>query len=342
MNKRLKKLITATLVTAMCITAVGCSSKSNTASNSASSNSEAVAGYPVEVTTYNYAGDEVKTTYDKAPEKVLAVYQGSIETMLELGLEDRLVAAAGLDNELDEKYKKAFEKVEYLTEFTPSKETVTALNPDMILTWGSLFSDDNLGDVNTWIDKGCNTYINTNTRRQEGSSRTIENEMTDILNLGKIFNVEDKAQEIVNNMQSKIDEALKAAKGQDKQNVLMLEFLGDEITNYGENSLGGDMITSLGANLVAKDQSKLGKEDIVSLNPDVIYVVYMPYSGDDPQKVKQENLDKLLKDESFKSLDAVKNGRVVPLMLGDMYASGVRTANGIETISQGLYPSLNK
>ena len=339
MNKRLKKLITATLVTAMCITAVGCSSKSNTASNSASSNSEAVAGYPVEVTTYNYAGDEVKTTYDKAPEKVLAVYQGSIETMLELGLEDRLVAAAGLDNELDEKYKKAFEKVEYLTEFTPSKETVTALNPDMILSWGSIFAEDKLGDVNTWIDKGCNTYINTNTRRKEGEKRTIQNEMTDILNLGKIFNVEDKAQEIVNNMQSKIDEALKAAKENLK---LMLEFLGDEITNYGENSLGGDMVKSLGGNLVAKSQSKLGKEDIVSLNPDVIYVVYMPYSGDDPQKVKQENLDKLLKDESFKSLDAVKNGRVVPLMLGDMYASGVRTANGIETISQGLYPSLNK
>ncbi len=342
MNKRLKKLTTATLVTAMCITAVGCSSKSNTASNSASSNSEAVAGYPVEVTTYNYAGDEVKTTYDKAPEKVLAVYQGSIETMLELGLEDRLVAAAGLDNELDEKYKKAFEKVEYLTEFTPSKETVTALNPDMILSWGSIFAEDKLGDVNTWIDKGCNTYINTNTRRKEGEKRTIQNEMTDILNLGKIFNVEDKAQEIVNNMQSKIDEALKAAKGQDKQNVLMLEFLGDEITNYGENSLGGDMITSLGANLVAKDQSKLGKEDIVSLNPDVIYVVYMPYSGDDPEQVKQDALNKLLEDKAFSSLDAVKNKRIVPIMLGDMYASGVRTINGIETISQGLYPDLNK
>ena len=342
MNKKLKKIITTTFLAAMCITAVGCSSKSNTASNSASSNSEAVAGYPVEVTTYNYAGDEVKTTYDKAPEKVLAVYQGSIETMLELGLEDRLVAAAGLDNELDEKYKKAFEKVEYLTEFTPSKETVTALNPDMILSWGSIFAEDKLGDVNTWIDKGCNTYINTNTRRKEGEKRTIQNEMTDILNLGKIFNVEDKAQEIVNNMQSKIDEALKAAKGQDKQNVLMLEFLGDEITNYGENSLGGDMITSLGANLVAKDQSKLGKEDIVSLNPDVIYVVYMPYSGDDPEQVKQDALNKLLEDKAFSSLDAVKNKRIVPIMLGDMYASGVRTINGIETISQGLYPDLNK
>ncbi|WP_455544158.1 ABC transporter substrate-binding protein [Intestinibacter sp.] len=342
MNKRLKKLIATTLAAVMCIAMVGCSSKSDSSSGSNSSNQEVAKGYPVDITTYNYAGKEVKTTYDKAPEKVLAVYQGSIETMLELGLEDRLVATAGLDNELDDKYKEAFEKVEYLTEFTPSKETVTALNPDMILSWGSIFSENNLGDVNTWIEKGCNTYINTNTRRKEGESRTIQNEMTDILNLGKIFNVEKKAQDIVNNMQSKIDESLEAAKGQEKQNVLMLEFLDNEITNYGAKSLGGDMVTSLGGNLVAKDQSTLGKEDIVSLNPDVIYVVYMPYSGDDPEQVKQENLNKLLKDKAFSSLDAVKNGRIVPIMLGDMYASGVRTINGIETISKGLYPDLNK
>lgn len=102
------------------------------------------------------------------------------------------------------------------------------------------------------------------------------------------------------------------------------------------------MITSLGGNLVAKDQSKLGKEDIVSLNPDVIYVVYMPYSGDDPEQVKQDALNKLLEDKAFSSLDAVKNKRIVPIMLGDMYASGVRTINGIETISAGLYPDLNK
>ncbi|WP_415990274.1 ABC transporter substrate-binding protein [Intestinibacter bartlettii] len=342
MNKKLKKIITTTFLATMCIVMIGCNLKSNSNSATTSLNKEAVEGYPVEITTYNYSGDEVKTTYEKAPEKVLAVYQGSIETMLELGLEDRLVAAAGLDNELDDKYKKAFKNVEYLTEFTPSKETVTALNPDMILSWGSIFAEDKLGDVNTWIDKGCNTYINTNTRRKEGEKRTIQNEMTDILNLGKIFNVEDKSQKIVDNMQSKIDKALKAAEGQEKQNVLMVEFLGDEISNYGANSLGGDMITSLGGNLVAKDQSKLGKEDIVSLNPDVIYVVYMPYSGDDPEQVKQDALDKLLKDKAFNSLDAVKNKRVVPIMLGDMYASGVRTINGIETISAGLYPDLNK
>ena len=46
--------------------------------------------YPLTITTYDYEGNEVETTYEKAPEKVLAVYQGSIETMLALGLEDRL------------------------------------------------------------------------------------------------------------------------------------------------------------------------------------------------------------------------------------------------------------
>ena len=51
-----------------------------------------------------------KTTYEKAPEKVLAVYQGSIETMLALGLEDRLVATAGLDNEVPDELKDAFSK----------------------------------------------------------------------------------------------------------------------------------------------------------------------------------------------------------------------------------------
>ncbi len=117
--------------------------------------------YPLTITTYDYDGNEIETTYEKAPEKVLAVYQGSIETMLSLGLEDRLVATAGLDNEVPDDLKDAFSKTNYLDEFTPSLETVTMLEPDMILSWSSLFSDKNLGNVTDWIDKGCNTYYNS-------------------------------------------------------------------------------------------------------------------------------------------------------------------------------------
>ena len=73
----------------------------------------------------------------------------------------------------------------------------------------------------------------------------------------------------------------------------------------------------------------------------MIFVVYMPYTGDDPETVKQENLDKILEDEALSSLSAVQNGRVVPIMLSEMYASATRTQDGIETIAKGLYPDLD-
>lgn len=342
MNKRLKKLITATLVTAMCITVVGCSSKSNTASNSASSNSEAVAGYPVEVTTYNYAGDEVKTTYDKAPEKVLAVYQGSIETMLELGLEDRLVAAAGLDNELDEKYKKAFEKVEYLTEFTPSKETVTALNPDMILSWGSIFAEDKLGDVNTWIDKGCNTYINTNTRRKEGEKRTIQNEMTDILNLGKIFNVEDKA----NTLATELSESLKSVEdkvstleGEPLKVLVMTAYNDGSYNVFGANStLQNEILEVLGGTNVNEKGGAQSLENLMSLNPDVILYVY----NNKNLETDSVAVESLYNNSLIQSVPAIENKKVFEVSYTEFMGYGYRTIECIENLAKEMYPELFK
>ena len=46
-------------------------------------------------------------------------------------------------------------------------------------------------------------------------------------------------------------------------------------------------------------------------------------------------------DEALQSLDAVKNGRVYPIMLSEMYASATRTQDGIETFAKGLYPDVN-
>lgn len=339
----MKKIISLITLMLLILNLSGCSKSNN--ENVVDKNQEAVSQnsnqhYPVTITTYDYEGNEIKTTYEKAPEKVLAIYQGSIETMLALGLEDKMVAAAGLDNEVDDSMKEAFEKVEYLTEFTPSKETVTMLQPDMILSWGSIFAEDRLGDVNTWIEKGTNTYINTNTRLN--GDRTLENEYNDILNLGKIFNVEEKAEALVNEMKAEIEKVEEKVKSQEeKTSALVVEFSGDSsISNYGASSLAGNMVQTLGAELASEDGKNLGKEDIISLNPDVIFVVYMPYSGDNPEEVKQTNLNYILKDSAFKNLDAVKNNRVVPIMLGDMYASGVRTKDGIVNFSKGLYPEI--
>ena len=301
--------------------------------------------YPVTITTYGSDGAELETTYEKAPEKVLAVYQGCIETLLELGLEDHIAATAGLDNEVPDHQKAAFSKTNYLEEFTPSLETVTMLEPDMIFSWGSLFKEKTLGDAMGWVEKGTNIYMNSNTRPKSGDlsyDRTLENEYTDILNMGIIFDVQDKAEAIVNDMKDTIEKVKEAASGvENKPTVLILESWDDSYSNYGASSLGGDMVTQLGGVLSSPDGGSLGKEDVVVANPDVLFVVYMPYSGDDPEAVKEEKLSVFLEDEAFQSLDAVKNGRVVPIMLSEMYASATCTKDGIVTFAEGLYPDLD-
>lgn len=294
--------------------------------------------YPVTIKTYGSDGKAIETTYEKAPEKVLAVYQGSIETLLALGLQDHIVAAAGLDNAVPDSMKAAFDSLNYLDEFTPSQETVTMLEPDMILSWGSLFQEKTLGDTMDWINKGTNVYINSNTARND-SPRTLENEYQDILNLGIIFDVQDRAEAIVNKMKSTIADVLaQAGSQQEKPSVMILESNDDTFTNYGADSLGGDMVTQLGAELANPDASEVGKEDIIAADPDVIFVVYMPYSGDDPQTIQDEKLAVFNDDKTFQSLSAVKNGRVVPIMLSEMYAAATRTQDGIETFAKGLYP----
>lgn len=290
--------------------------------------------YPVTITTYDYEGNEIETTYEKAPEKVLCVYQGAIETMIALGLEDHVIASYGLDNPVKTEWEAGFAKMNYNEDvFAPDKETVLMMEPDMIFSWGSLFGEKKLGDVTEWIANGTNTYISTNTRRG-GHDRTLENEYTDLINIGRIFNVEDKAQALVDEMKEEIANALDQTKGQETLRVAIIEFLDDTISNYGASQLGGDMVTQLGAALAEPEASSIGKEDLLGLDPDVIFVVYMART----EGVEEEMRGKLVDDPAFADLSAVRNGRVYTIMLGDMYASTVRSIDGIRTFAAGLYP----
>lgn len=287
--------------------------------------------YPVTITNYNYAGEPVTYTYTQAPQRVVAVYQGSIESMIDLGLEDHVVASYGLDNEVKAEWQEGFAQMNYQADvFAPDKETVTLLQPDLILSWGSLFSEKNLGDTAAWNAKGVGTYMNSNTC--PGGSRTLENEYTDLLNLGKIFDVEDRAE-----MRQEIESTLQAVEGRPAVRTAVVEPIGGTVTNYGANTLAGDMVTQLGGQLVQPEGSEMSKEALVTADPEVIFVVYMAYSGEDPETVMASQLAAITEDPALASLSAVQNGRVYPVMLGDIYAAGPRTVDGIRTIAAGLY-----
>lgn len=301
---------------------------------------ESAARYPVTITNFDSAGNEIQYTYSRAPERVVAVYQGSIETMIALGLEDRVIASYGLDNEVKPEWKAGFAAMNYQENiFAPDKETVTLLQPDMILSWGSLFSAKMLGDVSLWNAKGVATYMNSNTR-PGGYARTLENEYTDILNLGRIFSVQAKAEEIVAEMKNEVAQTVAEAKGKLSVRVAVVEPVGDSISNYGKSTLAGDMISQLGGELANPDGKEMSKEDLLACDPDVIFVVYMAYSGDDPESVVADQINAIIADPALASLSAVRAGKIYPVMLGDIYAAGPRSIDGIRTLAAGMYPEM--
>ena len=290
--------------------------------------------YPLTIKTKGPDGKEYETVYEKQPEKVVAVYQGNVETMLALGLEDKIAAVAGIEQPVLEEYQESFSKLKNLEEFTPSKETITAEEPDMIFSWVSYFEESTLGEPQEWLDQNVNVYINTNTASEKD---TLENEYKDIKNIGKIFQVEEKAEKLVKSMKDKIKKIRKKVeKMETKPSVLILEKGTDGFINYGADSLAGDMVNQIGGTLAQEESRVLTAEEVAEANPDVLFITYTPYLDDDEELIKEEKMDLFLQDDTFAEMKVVKSNRVIPVMLKELFASGVRTADGVETLAEGI------
>lgn len=306
------------------------SSADTTASQESSTVSED-SYYPVTITTYNFKREPIQITFEKAPERVLAVYQSAIENLLALGLGDKIIACSYLDVPVKEEWQEQFSKIKYL-EDAPSKEAVLELNPDFIVSWWSYFGEKTLGDVDYWHSKGIMTYMNLNSGII--ADQTVEGEFEDIRNMGIIFNKQAEAEKLIQEMQDKLAKGREEAEKRDPVSAVILEIEGEnKFRNYGTKTIGGNIATLSGANLVFGDERGFGLEELIEKNPEVIFTVYF---GD--EKLKESEVEKIVGNPALQSLDAVKNKRVYPIMLSEVYASGVRTADGIKTIVEGLYP----
>ena len=295
--------------------------------------------YPVTITTYNYENEPVEMTFEKAPEKVFAYANSNIEELLALGLGDKIVAAYGLDGDVREDLKDEFDKIQYM-DAKPSKEEVVAMEPDFIAAWYSSFSDDWLSDVSFWQERDVNTYMSLNSAAKGPASefpRTIEDEYEDILNLGKIFDCEDKAEEIVDQMKGEIDKVKEHVEGTDPLSVAVLEDEGDSFRVYGTETLGGNIPETLGAELKlgAENSENVGAEDLIAADPDVLFMIN--YDG---FMTADEAIADITDNPAYASLSAVKNNKVFSVNLNEVYCSGVRTSDGIMTFAKALYPDL--
>lgn len=298
------------------------------------------AHYPVTIENFNTQGEPERQTFTKPPQRVVAVWQNSIETLLALGVGDRIIAGNGVPDKkfFRKEYQEQYSKIPYTGLQLLDLETTMMLKPELIVGWSSTFAPKVLRSTDFWHGRGINTYIAENTTIK-GQPRTLQKEYQDILNLGKIFDKNEKAQQLVGQMQQEVNFAISQTVGyQNRPRALVLEFMGKEPTVYGEKSLAGNIVKELHGELLAEKQRAIGLEQVVELDPDVIFIVVTEFN----YGREQDMLDRVIKHKALKHLRCVQQGRVVALPLYAIYSSGVRTYDGIKIIATGMYPDLYK
>ena len=298
------------------------------------------AHYPVTIENFNTQGEPEQQTFTKPPERVVAVWQNSIETLLALGVGDRLIAGNGVPDKkfFLPQYQEQYSRIPYTGLQLLDVETTMMLKPDLIVGWHSTFSPKVIRPTTFWHKRGVNTFI-ARSSLSDGKPRTLQNEYKDILDLGKVFDKNERAQQLVADMQHEVQFATSQTAGfQKRPRALVIEFMGKEVSVYGERSLAGDIVRELHGELLAAKDHNIGLEQVVELDPDVIFVVVI----ESHYGHEQDMVDRVTQHKALKNLRCVKEGRVLPLPLYAVYSSGVRTYDGIKIIANGLYPELYK
>lgn len=227
-----------------------------------------------------------------------------------------------------------YEKILYRSFDSLAKESALAMEPDFIITsWESAFSEKQLGTTSFWHQRKVKTYIGEIPVSMAGN-RTLEHEYKVILDLGKIFRVEKRAEKIVNGMKSRMEDLQEQANAkQEKPSVMIVQYMGNKLVNWGDEYLQADMVRKLGGRLLLHTKGQITEEEILYHQPDVIFLMINEWD----YAHKENILNAFMNNPSLNSLPCIQQQRVYLLPLYEGQYSGVRTAEGLEHVAKGLY-----
>ncbi|MDO4866043.1 MAG: ABC transporter substrate-binding protein [Clostridia bacterium] len=285
-----------------------------------------------EVTITNtYNGEDFDITYDN-PQRIVSTAGFTTEMLLALGLEDRIVGYSYMDNEIFPAYKEAFDKLNCLSDEWPSDEVLLSVEPDFVTGWASGFSDKHYNQAFCETN-GILPYV----PKVEGENASIGEAYEDLTNLGEIFGVQDRAAEVINDMQTRIAAVEAATKDAETVRVFIYDSGEDEPFTLGAG-LASDMIAAAGGKNIFEDDfnywGTVAWESVIDRDPE--YIIVMDYfAGGNTQ----EKIDFLKNNEALADVTAVREGNIFVLGLTDV-TGGVRNAEAIETMGHNFHADL--
>lgn len=345
MKKKIFRLCTLTLFTSSLILS-GCGSASSNSSSKATTASVESTETSLE-TTYPYtykATDDTGTSYEQTlstiPEKVITNNQSSTELLIELGLGSKIIGTVAKDNETLDRLKEEYDKIPVLSDKREvSKEKIVGMEPDIVIGRAKSFTDDSFGTIQDLNSMGISVYTQEAARMDQ--PQTLESIITDIKNIGTIFNIQEKANAYADTLQQRLEtmeEKASTISSDDKKVLVMVNYQDGTFGAYGKNAtLQNNMLETLHAqNVMDTGANGLSSENLISLNPDVIIYV----NGSNNSKTDQTAVDSLLNDDVLASVPAIQNKQIITVDYNEFMGYGFQTFDCMETLAEFLYPDV--
>ncbi|KAA0942415.1 ABC transporter substrate-binding protein [Streptomyces apricus] len=285
---------------------------------------------------------------DSPPRRAVALNQGAAEIMLSLGLADRMAGTATWTDPVLKGLEKANAQVPRIADNSPSFERVLDADPDFVAaSFESTLGKGGVATREQFGKLGVPAYVapsdcagKDNTGDGDGAREKplgIDAVYTEIHDLARIFDVEDRGDELVTELERRMDEA---TSGIDASGVSLLFWFANAESPYMAGCCGapGIMTRALGARNVFDDTHEewpqINWETVADRDPDVLVVGDLTRKSQTAESAKRK-IAFLESDPVTRNMTAVRKKRYV-LLSGQALNPTLRTVEGVERVAAAL------
>jgi iron complex transport system substrate-binding protein len=280
-----------------------------------------------------------EVTFDEAPARAIANDVNLIEMMLALGLRDRMIGYTGVSGwkTLDEGLREGIAELPELSAKYPTREVLAGAEPDFFFAgWNYGMKVGGEVTPETLDPLGIKTYELTESCIHIGpkARSSMDDMYVDILNLGRIFGIEAKAEVLVAGWQARLSEVTAGVDRTTPLRVFVYDGGEEAPFTAGAYAIPTALIEAAGGVNIMDDLEKswaeVGWEPVVDRNPEVIVIVnYGDVTAD--QKIAF-----LKGNPALVSMDAVSNDRFVVLDYVEA-TPGPRNIKAVEKLVAGFW-----
>jgi iron complex transport system substrate-binding protein len=279
-----------------------------------------------------------EVTFKQAPKHAVSHDINMTQMMLALGLKPSMAGYSGVTGwkSVTPQMQTILDGLPELAAKYPSVETLLNANVDFFFA-GWDYGMRVGGDLTpqTLQPLGINVYELTESCAfvMKRPAASLEDTYNDLRNLGKIFDVQDRANALIAQMQAQVDEVRQDLPA-DKPRVFLYDSGEDRAMTSGRLGMPQALIDAAGGRNVLDDVdaswTRVNWENVVERNPQVIVIV------DYGEVTAEQKVQFLLNNQALQSVDAIKHQRfiIIPYVQA---TPGIDNVLAVASLAKGFH-----